>query len=85
MLGLVDGWWFRGGMNGLRLDVAASNGRAVGSYLRAGFSVVGEFWRDAPDLEGLDVSEPRFDFLRDHLCLSGDVPRIRFYWMESKR
>ena len=83
MLRLVKDWWFGADMRGLRLDVAASNGRAVKSYLNAGFIIVEEFWREAPDLENVDIMDSRYDFLREHLCLDSKVPKIRFYWMES--
>ena len=85
MLKLVSDWWFQNGMKKLRLDVAASNHRAIRSYEKAGFTNVGEFWGEAPDLAGLDLDEPRYDFLRDHVKLEGDVPKIRFYWMEKTR
>jgi len=85
MLILVGDWWFRNGMNKLRLDVAATNHRAVRSYVKAGFKEAGEFWRAAPDLAGLDLSEQKYDFLRDNVSLEGDVPLVRFYWMEKTR
>jgi len=83
MLEQVRDWWFRCGMKGLRLDVAATNHRAVRSYLNACFRVTGEFWREAPDLENVDVGDPRYDFLRGHTRFSGKVPETRFYWMEN--
>ena len=82
MLEQVRDWWFRCGMKGLRLDVAATNHRAVRSYLNAGFIVAGEFWREAPDLENVDMGDSRYDFLRGHTRFGGKVPETRFYWME---
>ena len=81
MLQLVSEWWFGLGMQALQLDVAASNQRAVCSYRKAGFWCTGEFWRKAPDLQGVAIDEARYDFLRDHVRLSGPVPEIRFFWM----
>jgi hypothetical protein len=44
--------------------------------------VAGEFWREAPDLENVDMGDSRYDFLRGHTCFRSKVPEIRFYWME---
>jgi hypothetical protein len=62
--------------------VAASNTRAVSCYEKVGFKAVGEVWRDAVDLQGVDITEPRFDFLRSYLRLNEDVPKLRFTIME---
>ena len=85
MLTLVGDWWFRNGMNKLKLDLAATNHRAIRSYFKAGFKEVGEFWREAPDLAGVDLSEPRYDFKEGNIRLEGDVPMVRFFWMEKTR
>ena len=81
MLQLVSEWWFGCGMQALRLDVAATNQRAVRCYRKAGFAQAGEFWREAPDLQSVNLDDARYDFLRDHVHRSGAVPEIRFYWM----
>jgi RimJ/RimL family protein N-acetyltransferase len=81
LLQMVSRWWFGLGMQALQLDVAASNQRAVGCYLKAGFAHAEEFWREAPDLQSMDSDDERYDFLRDHVRFSGPVPKIRFYWM----
>ncbi len=52
----VRRWWFVHGMNSLRLDVAATNHRAVRCYTNVGFQKTGEFWREAHDLVGKDLS-----------------------------
>jgi len=80
---LVCDWWFAQGMKGLRLDVAATNHRAVRCYEKAGFKKTGEFWRDAPDLAGKDLREATYSFLENHVDCSSDSPRVRFYWMEA--
>ncbi len=85
MLTLVGDWWFRNGMNELRLDVAATNHRALRSYIKAGFKETGEFWMEAADLAGLDLSQQKYDFLKGHVRLEGDVPMVRFFWMEKTR
>ncbi len=82
MLRAVRDWWLNAGMKGLRLDVAASNQRALRSYEKAGFMVVDEFWREAPDLLGVDLSDPRYGFLEGNVEQGEGTPRIRFYLME---
>jgi RimJ/RimL family protein N-acetyltransferase len=81
LLRSVSEWWFDLGMQALQLDVAATNRRAVHCYLQAGFAQAGEFWREAPDLQNVDIDDSRYDFLRDHVRFSGAVPELRFYWM----
>jgi RimJ/RimL family protein N-acetyltransferase len=81
MLRMVGEWWFGHGMQALQLDVAATNQRAVCCYRKAGFAHLGEFWREAPDLQGVDINNSQYDFLRDHVRFSGHIPEIRFYWM----
>ena len=80
----VQDWWFKHGMNLLRLDVAATNPRAVKCYSNSGFQRTGEFWREAHDLVGKDLNEPKYSFLMDHVNRNAEIPRIRFYWMEAK-
>jgi RimJ/RimL family protein N-acetyltransferase len=81
LLQMVGEWWFGLGMQALQLDVAATNQRAVGCYRKAGFAFTGEFWREAPDLQCVDINDSQYDFLRDHVRFSGHIPEIRFYWM----
>jgi RimJ/RimL family protein N-acetyltransferase len=81
MLLMVTDWWFGLGMQALQMDVAATNQRAVRCYLKAGFTDAGEFWKEAPDLQNVDIDDSRYDFLRDHVRFSGPIPEIRFYWM----
>ena len=80
----VRNWWITHGMKLLRLDVAATNHRAVRCYENVGFRKTGEFWRDAGDLIDQDLSDPKYRFLEDHVDCSRSVPRIRFYWMEAE-
>jgi RimJ/RimL family protein N-acetyltransferase len=81
MLQLVSEWWFDLGMQALQLDVAATNRRAFRCYRKAGFSQAGEFWREATDLQSVDLASARYDFLQEHARFSGPVPEIRFIWM----
>ena len=81
MLQLVSEWWFGCDMQTLRLDVAASNQRAVRCYRKAGFAQRGELWREAPDLQSVDLEQAQYDFLQAHVRFSGPVPEIRFLWM----
>ena len=80
-LKMIARWCFDYGIEEIRLDVAASNGGAIRSYEKAGFEKTGEFWREALDLEGEDLDQPRYDFLKPHLRLDGATPSIRFFWM----
>jgi RimJ/RimL family protein N-acetyltransferase len=82
MLGLVTRWSFEHGMARWRLDVAASNARAVNCYREAGFVPTSERWRDASHLAAHDLRGPRFDFLRPHLRGLGDRIELRFWVME---
>jgi len=77
-------WCFGQGIVSLRLDVVAANTRAVRCYEKAGFVRTGECWKDEELLRGVDTSLPEYDFLRSHLRIDGDVPQIRFWWMEIK-
>jgi ribosomal protein S18 acetylase RimI-like enzyme len=53
------------------LDVAASNARAIRCYEKVGFVRTGEIWRDAGNLNDVDISEPRYDFIRSHIRRGG--------------
>jgi hypothetical protein len=66
------------------IDVAATNQRAVRCYLNAGFQKTGEFWREASDLAGKDLNEQKYHFLGNHVDCNAEIPKIRFYWMETK-
>jgi RimJ/RimL family protein N-acetyltransferase len=59
-------WAFDGGIKSVSLDVVASNARAVRCYEKVGFESIGELWRPAPDLTGVDLDSLRYDFLRGH-------------------
>lgn len=72
------------GISSVSLDVAASNARAVRCYEKVGFHIIGEIWRSAQDLKGVDVAEERYDFLRPYLRQAGEVLELRFYLMELK-
>jgi RimJ/RimL family protein N-acetyltransferase len=82
MLAAVRDWWFDSGMTCLRLDVAGSNVRAVKCYEKVGFTKTGERWREAPDLRGKDLSEPRWRFLTGHIRLVSPTPEVQFLLME---
>lgn len=75
---------FQLGLVALRLDVAASNQRAVRCYEKSGYSITGEFWQDDLKLKELDLNLPKFDFLRPHVRFINEIPQLRFYWMELK-
>jgi RimJ/RimL family protein N-acetyltransferase len=75
-------WLFDCGFSTIGVDVAASNARAIRCYEKVGFYEVGEIWRNAQDLKGVDIADARYDFLRPHLRLDRDVPELRFTLME---
>jgi RimJ/RimL family protein N-acetyltransferase len=81
---LVTRWSFECGIARWRLDVAASNARAVRCYEKVGFVRVGEFWRDASHLSKLDVDRPCYHFLRPHLRGRGRELELRFWRMELR-
>jgi ribosomal protein S18 acetylase RimI-like enzyme len=85
MLEMVHDWWLKHGMKGLRLDVAATNGRAIACYKKVGFRKTGEFWRDAPDLEKEELDDPRNAFLKGHVRSVGATTQLRFYRMAIGR
>ncbi len=76
-------WCFAQGILSLRLNVAASNPRAVRCYEKAGYHITGEFWQNDEGLNAFALDQPGFDFLRPHVRMNGSVPQLRFYWMES--
>jgi RimJ/RimL family protein N-acetyltransferase len=82
LLQLASGWCFVQGIVSLRLNVAASNQRAVRCYEKAGYHITGEFWQNDESLGIGDLDRPEFDFLRPHVRKDGSVPQLRFYWME---
>jgi len=75
-------WCLSRGLDTLRLDVAASNQRAVRCYEKAGFHVAAEFWRDAEELLNIDLDDPGYAFLRPHVRIVETIPQVRFWWME---
>jgi RimJ/RimL family protein N-acetyltransferase len=81
MLTILRDWWLDTGLRELRLDVAATNERAVTCYKKAGFHVIGESWKDAPDLTASDLAEGRYAFLRGNVRTVGGVTQVRFLWM----
>jgi diamine N-acetyltransferase len=70
------------GFRSIRLDVAATNYRAVRCYERCGMEIVDEFWQDGegPD----DPDEAKWAPLMPHLRREGDEWYVRFYWMEIR-
>jgi ribosomal protein S18 acetylase RimI-like enzyme len=81
----VTRWSFECGIERWRLDVAASNMRAVCCYEKVGFVRVGEMWREAKDLREIDTSEPRYDFLRPHIRKRDGAVELRFLLMALER
>jgi RimJ/RimL family protein N-acetyltransferase len=82
VLTAVRDWWFAGGMQMLRLDVASSNSRAVTCYEKVGFVRRDEFWREDPDLAEADLSDPKWRFLDGHVRAGQHTAESRFLVME---
>lgn len=78
----VTEWSFECGIKRWRLDVAASNARAVRCYEKVGFVRTGEMWREASDLREIDMSGPRYGFLRPHVRKQGETFELGFLVME---
>jgi RimJ/RimL family protein N-acetyltransferase len=85
VLRLVVRWLFQSGIKAVRMDVAASNAGAIRCYEKVGFLSVGEMWRDAPDLSGVDTHAARYGFLKPHVRVDGETPELRFLLMELGR
>jgi RimJ/RimL family protein N-acetyltransferase len=85
ILRLVTGWSFAHGVARWRLDVAASNARAVRCYEKVGFVRTGETWRDASRRDGVDLGTPRYDFVRPFLRRRDGCLELRFWVMELAR
>jgi RimJ/RimL family protein N-acetyltransferase len=85
MLRKTAEWCFGNGIETLRLDVAASNLRAVQCYEKVGFAKTGEFWRKVDELKGVDPNEEQYAFLRNHIRLYPDTAEMRFWWMELRK
>ena len=84
MMNLLCDWAFGSGLTSIRFDVAAPNGRAARCYEKAGFIKTGEFWKDDPYLNTIDLSAPENGHIVPHARFEGDVPQVRFYYMEQK-
>jgi len=75
-------WSFEHGIKLWRLDVAASNTRAIRCYEKVGFVRTGEIWRDASNLNDVDMNGPRYDFIRPHIRKHGGKVELCFWVME---
>jgi len=82
ILDAVCGWAPASGVRSLRIDVAASNERAIRCYVKSGFRQIGEEWRAAPDLLPADLADPRYEFLRKHARTAHGAPELRFLLLE---
>ena len=56
----VSQWCFDCGLRKVHLDVAASNNRAVRCYEKVGYVKKGELWREAEDLMGVNLNQPKY-------------------------
>ena len=70
------------GIRSVRLDVAATNERAVRCYEKCGMlRDDDEFWRENKG-EPIDPADPKWAPLLPNLRPDGDKWMVRFYWME---
>ena len=76
---------FECGIKSWQLDVAASNARAIRCYTKVGFLQTGEIWRVADDLSEVDLTQPRYDFVRPHVRRTGGTIELRFLLMKIER
>lgn len=83
-LAAVVDWCFQHGVRAIRLDVAATNPRAVRCYEKCGFAVTGEFWRSDPALTPDKLATADYAFMRPHVRFNGPVAEVRFHWMEIR-
>jgi RimJ/RimL family protein N-acetyltransferase len=77
-------WSFECGIKLWRLDVAASNARAIRCYEKVGFVRTGEIWRDASNLSDVDMNGPGYDFIRPHIRKQGGEVELCFWVMELR-
>ncbi len=84
MMQLLCDWAFGSGLTSIRFDVAGPNERAVRCYKKAGFIKTGEFWKDDPYLNMIDMRAPENAHIAPHARFEGSVPQVRFYYMERK-
>jgi RimJ/RimL family protein N-acetyltransferase len=78
----VTRWSFECGIKLWRLDVAASNARAIRCYEKVGFVRTGEIWRSASNLNDVDWDGPGYDFIRPHIRQHGGEVELCFWVME---
>ena len=68
------------GIKCIRLDVGATNQRAIQLYKKCGMKIVGEFWREAVGPK--DADDPKWVSLMPHMRIENEKWMLRFYWME---
>ena len=69
------------GIRSIRLDVAATNQRAIRCYEKCGMRITGECWQEHRG-EAVDPRDPKWAFAMPHLREEGGKWMVRFYWME---
>jgi RimJ/RimL family protein N-acetyltransferase len=75
-------WSFAQGFVRWRLDVAASNARAVRCYEKVRFVRTDELWRGVGDLDMQELSSSRYNSIRPHLRKQEGRIELRFWVME---
>ena len=70
----------RSGIRCIRLDVAATNERAVRCYQKCGMRITEEWWREGKGPS--DPEAPEWAPLLQHFRRQAEAWAVRFYWME---
>jgi RimJ/RimL family protein N-acetyltransferase len=84
MLGALLSAVLSAGAVKVRLDVAATNARAIRCYERCGMRKADEFWQPHSG-EAIAPADPRWSFAMPHLRQEKGKWLVRFYWMEICR
>ncbi len=82
VLKMVADWSFGCGIKLWNMDVAASNYRAIRCYEKLGFARTGEMWREAGDLNDVNLNVSQYDFVRPHIRKIGKKTELRFWLMK---
>lgn len=83
MLDMVSRVCMENGLCVLRLDAASWNKRAIRCYEKAGYRLTGEeFWKDTEELIGVDLNEPKYEFLAGDVRSDGETVRVKHFWLE---
>lgn len=72
------------GIQSIRLDVAATNQRAICCYQKCGMQIIDEFWLEHKG-EPIDPDDPKWIPLMPHFQRKANKWMVRFHWMEIRK